>query len=144
MNSQEKPVNILIVDDNIGDVGLLREALREECPGCEIFHLENGELALEYLSRQGQFVNRLIPDLLILDLNLPRIDGHEVLRFVRATPWLNRLSVSILSSSPHEIARAVSLNPSYLFQKPFDLDEFLSLAKDILRRFRLDQAIRAV
>ena len=136
----EKPVRILIVDDNIGDVGLLREALREECPDCEIDHLDNGEKAIAYLLAQGAYQGRPTPELMILDLNMPRMDGHEVLKVIRNTPELCAIPVTILSTSPHEIARAALLQPTDLCQKPFDLDAFLALARNILRQYRAKTA----
>src|SRR6478672_1395158 len=122
MTNYDRPVRILIIDDNIGDVGLLREALKEECPDCEIAHLDNGERALDYLLQRGEYVQSPTPELIILDLNMPRIDGHEVLNVVRSTPRLSSISVSVLSSSPYEMARTTLMHPNHFFQKPFDLD----------------------
>ena len=139
----ESTVRILIVDDNPGDVGLLKEALRDECPDCEIVHLDNGEVAVEYLMKRGEFAARATPELVILDLNMPKLDGHEVLQSIGSTPELSRISVTIFSSSPHEMERAALLRPTHCFQKPFDLDAFLSVAKNILRDYRRDIAARA-
>lgn len=136
----ENPVRILIVDDNMADVRLLKEALLEECPECVITHLDNGERAIDYLLQRGAYQQSPAPDLVILDLNMPRLDGYEVLKVVRSTPHLSRLTVSVLSSSPHEIARAEVLEPEQYFQKPFELDAFLAVAKDILRQFRATAA----
>jgi DNA-binding response OmpR family regulator len=136
----ESLIRILIVDDNPGDVGLLKEALRDECPDCEIAHLDNGERAIDYLMRRGAYADRPTPELMILDLNMPKLDGHEVLKTVQLTPELCGISVTILSSSPHEMARATLLHPSRVFQKPFDLDAFLSVARDILRQYRVSKA----
>jgi len=143
MTNYDRPVRILIIDDNIGDVGLLREALKEECPDCEITHLDNGERALDYLLQRGEYVQSPTPELIILDLNMPRIDGHEVLNVVRSTPRLSGISVSVLSSSSYEMARAGLMHPNHFFQKPFDLDDFLSVAKQILRQFRTGETANA-
>jgi two-component system, chemotaxis family, response regulator Rcp1 len=140
---QDNPVRILIIDDNPADVGLLKEALLEECPVCEITHLDNGERAIDYLLRRGGYAERPIPELIILDLNMPKLDGHEVLKTVQFTPELSGIAVTILSSSPHEMARAALLHPSRLFQKPFDLDAFLAVARDILRQYRVSKAAGA-
>jgi two-component system response regulator len=139
----EKPVRILIIDDNPGDVGLLKEAMVEECPDCEFTHLDNGEKAIDYLLARGEYSGRPIPELVILDLNMPRLDGHEVLKTVQVTPELAGLSVTILSSSTHEMERAALLKPSHLFQKPFDLDAFLAVAREILRQYRAAKAAGA-
>ena len=139
----ETPVRILIIDDNPGDVGLLKEALRDECPDCEIEHLDDGERAVEYLLRRGAHAERPTPELVILDLNMPKLDGHEVLRVVHSTPELSRVSVTVLSSSVHEMERAASLKPSHLFEKPFDLDAFLGVAREILRQYRVSRAAGA-
>ena len=132
----ENSVRILIIDDNIGDVRLLVEALQEECPDCEICHVDDGERAVDYLQQKGDYAHSSTPDLIILDLNMPRLDGHEVLGVIRSTPRLSDISVFVFSSSPHEIARATLIDRDDCFQKPFDLDQFLSCAKDIFRRFR--------
>jgi DNA-binding response OmpR family regulator len=141
--SSETPVRILIIDDNPGDVGLLKEALRDECPDCEIEHLDDGERAIEYLLRRGAHTDRPTPELVILDLNMPKLDGHEVLRIVHSTPELARVSVTVLSSSVHEMQRAALLKPSHLFEKPFDLDAFLAVAREILRQYRVSRAAGA-
>jgi two-component system response regulator len=139
----QSPVRVLIIDDNPGDVGLLKEALREECPDCEIIHLDNGEIAIDYLLKRGEYATRPTPELVILDLNMPKLDGHEVLRTVHSTPELAGIAVTIFSSSPHEMARAAALQPSHCFQKPFDLDAFLSVATEILREYRVSRAAGA-
>lgn len=139
----ESPIRILIIDDIPGDIGLLREALRDECPDCEIVNLDNGESAIDYLLRRGEYTACPTPELVILDLNMPRLDGHEVLKTVQRTPDLCHVSVTIFSSSPHEMARAALLNPSHVFQKPFDLDAFLAVARDILRQYRVSKAASA-
>ena len=139
----DAPVRILIIDDNPGDVGLLKEALRDECPDCVITHVDDGETAIDYLLARNEHAGRPIPELIILDLNMPKLDGHEVLKTVHATPELSGVAVTILSSSPHEMARAAKLHPSHLFQKPFDLDEFLAVASNILRQYRVSKAAGA-
>jgi DNA-binding response OmpR family regulator len=139
----EQPVRILIIDDNPGDVALLKEALLEECPDCEFMQLDNGEKAIDYLFARGEYADRPTPELVILDLNMPRLDGHEVLKAVQGTPALAGISVTIFSSSTHEMERAALRKPRHLFQKPFDLDAFLAVAREILRQYRAARAAGA-
>jgi two-component system, chemotaxis family, response regulator Rcp1 len=123
-------MNILIVEDNEGDVLLLKEALRESGIAFHLKHLADGEQALLYLNERS-CVNA--PDLVLLDLNLPKRDGWEVLQVLRRSPDLTRTPVVILSSSnaPEDLRRAASADSLIYIRKPSNLDDFLAIGKRI-------------
>jgi CheY-like chemotaxis protein len=128
-----RPIHILLVEDNPGDVLLTREALRT-CRVHNHFHVAaDGEQALAYLRREGPFRDAPRPDLILLDLHLPRLNGTEVLAIVKADPELMRIPVVILSSSSAEedIARAYDQHANCFITKPVDLDQFLRVVRSI-------------
>src|SRR5262249_9183006 len=90
---------ILLVEDNLGDARLVSEALRETRAGCRLRHVEDGVEALAYLRRQGAHDGAVRPDLILLDLNLPRRSGREVLAEIKADDTLRRIPVIVLTSS---------------------------------------------
>jgi DNA-binding response OmpR family regulator len=126
---------VLIVEDNPGDVRLLRYAFDDEKWPVETDVAEDGEKAIHYLERQGQFAQAKRPDLVILDLNLPKYHGAAVLKVIRSSAMLRALPVIILSSSPHDVitkeVRAQGVEADWYFTKPPDFEEFLALAKSI-------------
>jgi len=126
-------VRILIVEDNRGDVLLVREALKESSLSFELTHIADGEQAFDYLQRRGEYANAVRPQLVLLDLNLPKRDGWEVLDEIRSTPDFAATPVIILSSSgnPDDRDRATRLPGSLYLRKPSTLDEFLALGKQI-------------
>lgn len=125
-------MNILIVEDNEGDVLLVKEALRESGIDFRLEHLADGEQALSYFN-QGIHAAGAKPDLVLLDLNLPKRDGWEVLQVLRRSPSLNRTPVVILSSSnaPEDLRRAASVESLMYIRKPSNLDDFLAIGKRI-------------
>ncbi len=131
-----KPARILLVEDNRMDVELLLDAFREVRLGNKIHVVRNGQEALDYLFGHGEYADRQeypLPDLMLLDLKLPGIDGHEVLRQVKETPGLKRLPVIVLTSSKEQGDRALSYDSganSYLV-KPVSLDGFLEMTRQI-------------
>src|SRR5260370_29524295 len=126
-------VRILIVEDNRGDVLLVREALKESNLKFELTHIADGEQAFDYLQRRGVHRNADLPNLVLLDLNLPRRDGWEVLDEIRTMPDLRSTPVVILSSSgnPEDRERAARTPNSLHIRKPSTLDEFLAVGKQI-------------
>jgi two-component system, chemotaxis family, response regulator Rcp1 len=120
-----RPNTILLVDDSIGDAELFRLALAETRPDCELLIATDGEQALALLSA-GE-----LPDLMVLDLNLPRLSGHEVLADLRATrePRLRRLPVVVMSTSatPDDVQRSYDLFASSHIVKPQDVDRLFEL-----------------
>jgi chemotaxis family two-component system response regulator Rcp1 len=126
-------VRILIVEDNRGDALLVREALKESNLRFELTHISDGEKAFDYLRRRGEHLNADRPHLVLLDLNLPKRDGWEVLDEIRVTPDLERTPVVILSSSgnPADRERAARTPNSLYIRKPSTLDEFLAVGQQI-------------
>ena len=131
-----KPASILLVEDNAMDVELILDAFREVRLNNKIQVARNGREALHYLFGEGDFADRKkypLPDIVLLDLNMPGVDGHEVLRRIKTTKNLKRLPVIILTSSKDEGDRAMSYDNganSYLV-KPVSFDRFLEVVKKI-------------
>ena len=128
-----KQVDILLVEDNPGDVRLTQEALKEAKVMNELSVVSNGEEALSFLRRRGSFSSAPRPDLIMLDLNLPRMDGREVLAQIKADPDLKRIPVVILttSSAEKDILVTYNLHANCYITKPVDLDQFLEVVKSI-------------
>jgi two-component system, chemotaxis family, response regulator Rcp1 len=128
-----RPVEILLVEDNPGDVRLTREALQEAKVRNNLHVAPDGEAALRYLRREGEFRDAVRPDLILLDLNLPGRDGREVLEAIKAVPSLRSIPVVILTSSQAEqdICRAYQLHANCYVTKPVDLDQFITVVKSI-------------
>ncbi len=101
-------IHILLVEDSPGDAMLMREALETADASVSVHHVENGVQAYEYLGHRGQFVDQPAPDLILLDLNLPVIGGHDILRTLRLDPVFDDTPVVILSSSAREVDTALA------------------------------------
>lgn len=128
-----REVDILLVEDNPGDVRLFREALRERKFPNRLSTVADGQQAMAYLRRQGKFAQACRPDLILLDLNLPRKDGREVLTEIKADPDLRSIPVVIVTSSPPEedIQRSHTTAASCYVTKPVDLEKFVAMVKSI-------------
>jgi two-component system, chemotaxis family, response regulator Rcp1 len=126
---------LLIVDDNPADIALAREALTACSYRGEINSVEDGAEALAFLGRRGNYENAVKPDLVILDLNLPKRDGLSVLAAMRASSELRRIPVVIFSTSQlsRDITRSYELGANCYVSKPGNLDEFFSMMKTIER-----------
>ena len=126
-------VEILLVEDNPGDVRLTREALREGKVRNNLNVVGDGVEALAYLRRQGKYAGAVRPDLVLLDLNLPKKDGREVLAEVKEDPELRHIPVVVLTSSQAEqdIVRAYDLHANCYVSKPVDLDQFITVVKSV-------------
>lgn len=127
-------INILLIEDNPGDVELTREALTES--GKIMNHLEvaiDGEQALDYLYQRGEFANSVRPDLILLDLNLPKLDGRDVLKVVKEDHDLSKIPVIILSSSEaaSDIQKSYQLHANCFVTKPVQLDDFIRVVQTI-------------
>lgn len=127
------PIEILLVEDSPGDVRLVREALKENKVHNNLHVARDGVEALDFLFQRNGFEGRPTPDLILLDLNLPRKDGKEVLAEVKADRRLRRIPVVILTTSKAEedIVRSYELNANCYIAKPVDLEEFIKVVRSI-------------
>jgi CheY-like chemotaxis protein len=128
-----RPIEILIVEDNPGDVRLTREAMQESKIIVSLQSVEDGVEAMAYLRRQGKYAAAARPDLILLDLNLPRKDGREVLQDVKSDDDLKRIPVVILTTSEAEedILRSYNLHANAYVTKPVELEAFLHVVRSI-------------
>ncbi|MCF7804274.1 MAG: response regulator [Candidatus Marinimicrobia bacterium] len=128
-----KPIDILLVEDSPGDVRLTREALKEGKVKNNLEVAKDGVEALEFLYRQGKHKKAFRPDLILLDLNLPKKDGREVLEEIKADEDLKRIPIVILTTSDDEkdILRSYNLHANCYITKPVDLDKFITVVKSI-------------
>jgi len=132
-NNQGIPIEILLVEDNPDDACLTMDALRDGRVRNNINLVEDGEAAMAFLRREGRYASAPRPDLILLDLNLPRKNGREVLAEVKQDPSLRRIPVVIMTSSDDEkdILRAYDLYVNCYVTKPVDLDQFIRVVKSI-------------
>ena len=128
-----RQINILLVEDNPGDVRLTRELLRESKIHNNLTVVDNGEDALAYLRRAPKYADATAPDLILLDLNLPRKNGSEVLAAVKGDPELKRIPVVILTTSKAEedILKTYNLHANCYISKPVGLEQFAAVVKAI-------------
>lgn len=128
-----RPVEILLVEDNPGDVRLMVEALKEGKVLNNLSVAEDGAEALAFLRREGEYAQATRPDLILLDLNLPKKDGRGVLAEIKQDPKLRRIPVVILTTSQAEqdILKSYELHANCYITKPVDLDQFITVVKSI-------------
>lgn len=126
-----EPVEILLVEDNPGDVRLTEEAFKEARIQNEIHSVRDGEEAMDFLNQRGEYEDAPRPDLMLLDLNLPKMNGEEVLEAVKQYPELKRLPIIALTSSKAEegIVKAYDLHANAYLTKPGDPDSFIDLVR---------------
>jgi CheY-like chemotaxis protein len=128
-----KPVEILLVEDNEGDVGLVEEIF-EDAKIRNILHVaEDGEEAMQFLNKENPFANVATPDIILLDLNLPKKDGREVLEEIKNNDKLKRIPVVVLTTSKAEqdIVESYDLHANSYITKPVDFDQFIRVIKAI-------------
>jgi len=127
------PIEILLVEDNAGDVRLTREALKDAKVLNTLHVVRDGEEAMDYLCRKGKYADAPRPDLVLLDLNLPRKDGREVLAEIKADEDLKRIPVVILTTSKSEedVLKMYNLHANCYVTKPLDLDQFIRVVQAI-------------
>jgi two-component system, chemotaxis family, response regulator Rcp1 len=130
---QSRAVEILLVEDNPGDVRLTQEALKDGRVLVNLTVAADGVEAMEVLRRQGVHAGKRLPDLIVLDLNLPRKNGREVLEEIKADEDLKRIPVIVMTTSKAEqdVHKAYNLNANCYVTKPVDLDEFLAVVRSI-------------
>ena len=122
-------VDILLVEDNPGDVRLTKEALKDAKVLNEIYVARDGVEAMEFLHHEGSFANVPTPDLILLDLNLPRKDGREVLAEIKKDPKLKHIPVVVLTTSKadEDIIKTYNLHANAYITKPVDLNRFVEI-----------------
>lgn len=130
---QPRPIRILLVEDNPGDADLTQETLEMSKVRLGLDVVDDGEQALDYLLKRGRYTDAVTPDLVILDLNLPRLSGREVLAEIKGHNSLKSIPVVMLTSSDSEadIAATYALGASCYVTKPVGLEAFQSIVKKI-------------
>ncbi|MEU6827091.1 response regulator [Nocardia beijingensis] len=133
MSTPGQPIDILLVEDDPGDELMTREAFEDNKIGNTLHVARDGEEALEFLYRQGRYPDAPRPDLILLDLNLPKYDGRQVLEKIKADPDLSHIPVVVLTTSAAEedILRSYRLHANAYVTKPVDLDQFVAAIKQI-------------
>ncbi len=133
MNLGNRPVEILLVEDNEGDIRLTQEAFRDSQVGNHLNVVRDGVEAIAFLKREDPYANAVRPDIILLDLNLPKRNGIEVLAEIKQDDQLKRIPVIVLTSSQAEpdILSSYDLHANCFISKPIDLDRFLRVVQSI-------------
>jgi chemotaxis family two-component system response regulator Rcp1 len=128
-----KPIEILLVEGNPGDVRLTQETFQESKVRNNLYVAKDGVEALDFLRKQGEFQDAKHPDIILLDLNLPRMDGYELLAEIKADPDLKRIPVVILTTSMDEadILRTYDLHANCYITKPVDMAQFITVVRSL-------------
>ena len=128
-----EPIKILLVEDNPADARLAVEALEESRVRSKLYHVDDGVQAMNFLHRQNEFRDAPLPDLILLDLNLPRKDGREVLEEIKGDPKLKMIPVIVLTTSAAErdLVKTYHLHANAYIVKPLDYDEFGEVVRAI-------------
>ncbi len=131
--ADEKPRIILLVEDNKADIRLIEEALKNSSIAYQMVTARDGVEAMAYLRQEGEYVNALRPDLIVLDLNLPKKDGREVLGEIKTDPKLKRIPVIVLTTSNNEddIYQSYDLNANCYITKSRNLRQLFAIVKRI-------------
>jgi len=126
-------IQVLLVEDNPGDVRLTKEALKEGKLLNHVHVVGDGVEALSFVRKQGKYANAVQPDLILLDLNLPKKDGREVLAAIKTDPGLKRIPVVVLttSSAEEDVLKTYDLHANCYITKPVDLEQFMRVVKSI-------------
>ena len=129
----DRPVDILLVEDNPSDVRLIQEALKDGKLRNRLCVTGDGKEALRFLKNEGEFQDAPHPDLILLDLNLPIMDGREMLAEIKRCPELKRIPVVVLTTSKSEedIIKSYDLQANCYITKPVDLDQFIAIVQSI-------------
>jgi two-component system, chemotaxis family, response regulator Rcp1 len=127
------PVQILLVEDSPGDVRLTQEVLRDAKIANELHVVGDGEAAMDFLRRRGEYQDKLRPDLVLLDLNLPRKDGREVLAEIKADPELRPIPVIVLTTSAadRDVLQSYEAAANSYITKPIDLNDFIAVVRTL-------------
>jgi len=133
MNGTPKVIDVLLVEDDPGDVLMTREAFEDNKVANRLAVVSDGVSAMEYLRKEGPYADAPTPDLVLLDLNLPRMDGREVLQALKQDDQLRRIPVVVLTTSEAEedVLRSYSLHANAYVTKPVDFDRFIDVVRQI-------------
>jgi len=134
LGTNERPAEVLLIEDNRGDTDLVRESLRLCTIPVRLTVVEHGEQAVLYLNRGNGYANAPRPDLILLDLNLPKKDGRDVLTQVKSTPSLSSIPIVVLTSSSalEDVNRTYDLRANCYLTKPFLLDDYIRLIQSTI------------
>jgi chemotaxis family two-component system response regulator Rcp1 len=126
-------IDILLVEDNEGDARLAKEAMRDSKIRNTLHHVTDGEEAMAFLRKEGKYSKLPRPDLILLDLNLPKKDGRQVLAEIKGDESLRRIPVVILtvSSAEEDVLKAYNLHANCYITKPLDLDQFMKVVRSV-------------
>lgn len=126
-------IEVLLVEDDPGDVLMTREAFEHNKVANRLTVVQDGVTAMEYLRKQGEHADAVTPDLILLDLNLPRMDGREVLAELKSDPALRTIPVVVLTTSEAEedVSRSYSLYANAFVTKPVDFERFIEVVRQI-------------
>lgn len=126
-------IEVLLVEDDPGDVLMTREAFEHNKVANRLSVVNDGVTAMDFLRKRGEYVDAVTPDLILLDLNLPRMDGREVLAELKEDPELRRIPVVVLTTSEAEedVARSYSLYANAFVTKPVDFERFIEVVRQI-------------
>ncbi|MFJ7327441.1 response regulator [Streptomyces cyaneofuscatus] len=133
MNSPVQPIEVLLVEDDPGDELMTREAFEDNKIRNTLHVVRDGQEALDFLYRRGAYPDAPRPDLVLLDLNLPKYDGRQVLEQIKSDPELSLIPVVVLttSSAEEDILRSYKLHANAYVTKPVDLDQFIAAVRQI-------------
>ncbi len=128
-----KEIEILLVEDNPGDVDLILMAFKESRLNNSINTMSDGQEALDYVFKRGKYANRSMPDIILLDINLPKVNGIEVLRLIKEDEIYRRIPVIILTTSDadRDIVEAYNQHANAYLNKPIDFNAFIDVVKSI-------------
>ena len=129
----ERPIEVLLVEDDPGDVMMTREAFQDYKLQNQLHVVSDGAEAMEFLRQEGEYAGRPRPDLVLLDLNLPRMDGRQVLEAIKSDPELASIPVVVLTTSENEddVLRSYSLHANAYVTKPVDFARFIEVIRQI-------------
>lgn len=133
MNDDVKPIEVLLVEDDPGDELMTREAFEDNKIRNTLHVVRDGQEALDFLYRQGEYADAPRPDLVLLDLNLPKYDGRQVLERIKTDPEMALIPVVVLttSSAEEDILRSYKLHANAYVTKPVDLEQFIGAVRQI-------------
>ncbi len=128
-----KPIDILMVEDNPGDARLTIEALKDSRINNELYHAKDGAEGMAFLRKEGEYADAPRPDIILLDINLPKKNGHEVLKEIKENKDLRTIPVVMLTTSEAEqdIIKAYEQHANCYISKPVDLSKFIQIARHI-------------